>query len=158
METINDVPILLRREIEALMVAPFLEEFAEEIGWEKTREIVRRVVSRLARHHGETLAERAGENSLENLGNILVNDFGKGGALETRVLESDSSCFRMDVVACQYAQMYERNGLSELGSLLSCERDHYMVEGFNPKLELERSETIMGGGSRCDFCLKAKGE
>ena len=36
METIYDVPVLLRREIEALMVKPFLDAFEKELGHEKT--------------------------------------------------------------------------------------------------------------------------
>lgn len=40
METIKDVPLILRREIEALIAAPLIEAFAKEFGWEKTEKIV----------------------------------------------------------------------------------------------------------------------
>ena len=36
MKTIYDVPIILRREIEALMVKPFIDAFEKELGHEKT--------------------------------------------------------------------------------------------------------------------------
>ena len=35
MKTIYDVPIILRREIEALMVKPFIDAFEKELGHEK---------------------------------------------------------------------------------------------------------------------------
>lgn len=41
MKTIYDVPIILRREIEALMVKPFIDAFEKELGHEKTYEIIK---------------------------------------------------------------------------------------------------------------------
>ena len=43
MKTIYDVPIILRREIEALMVKPFIDAFEKELGHEKTYEILKKV-------------------------------------------------------------------------------------------------------------------
>ena len=37
MKTIYDVPIILRREIEALMVKPFIDAFEKELGHEKKK-------------------------------------------------------------------------------------------------------------------------
>ena len=42
-------------------------------------------------------------------------------------------------------------GLGEIGHLLSCNRDGAFCEGYDPKLKLERSQTIMQGASHCDF-------
>ena len=41
MKNIYDVPIILRREIEALMVKPFLDAFEKELGHDKTYEILK---------------------------------------------------------------------------------------------------------------------
>ncbi len=35
--------------------------------------------------------------------------------------------------------------------LLSCDRDGTMVEGFNDRMRFERTQTIMGGATHCDF-------
>ena len=48
MKTIYDVPIILRREIEALMVKPFIDAFEKELGHEKTYEIVKKVIFDIA--------------------------------------------------------------------------------------------------------------
>ena len=48
MKTIYDVPIILRREIEALMVKPFIDAFEKELGHEKTYEIVEKVIAEIA--------------------------------------------------------------------------------------------------------------
>jgi L-2-amino-thiazoline-4-carboxylic acid hydrolase len=52
---------------------------------------------------------------------------------------------------CRYAEMYRAMGLAELGALLSCNRDGAFCEGYDPRLKLERTQTLMGGASHCDF-------
>ena len=153
METIQDVPILLRREIEALMVVPFLEAFAKELGWEKTNEIAHRVIANLADQAGKGMAAAAGGNTLAHLAKVIPA-FSSGGALKMEIRENSPECLRMDVTECKYAEMYHKHGLEKIGAILSCERDNYLFAGFNPNIEFTRSETIMENGKCCDFCLK----
>jgi hypothetical protein len=47
--------------------------------------------------------------------------------------------------------MYRRLGLEELGPILSCGRDGAMIDGFNPQIDFERTQTLMEGASHCDF-------
>ncbi len=42
-------------------------------------------------------------------------------------------------------------GLAEIGHILSCGRDGTFCTGYNPKISLERTQTIMQGASHCDF-------
>jgi len=155
MNTINEVPMLLRREIEALMVAPFLEAFAKELGWDRTREIAQSVIASLGLQAGKGLAAVAGGNTLDHLMKVLPA-FSQGGALTFEDRGSDANCIRTDVTHCAYTEMYHRNGLAALGSLLSCQRDNYLFEGFNPNIVFTRTKTIMDGCDCCDFCLKSK--
>lgn len=57
---------------------------------------------------------------------------------------------------CGYAKMYERLGIQDLGYLLSCSRDASFMDGFNPEIELIRTQTIMEGAEYCDFRYKKK--
>ena len=75
----------------------------------------------------------------------------KGGSLEIEVKEQTDTSFTFNVTRCQYAETYKAMGLGEIGALLSCNRDGAFCEGYDPKLKLERSQTIMGGASHCDF-------
>jgi hypothetical protein len=52
--------------------------------------------------------------------------------------------------------MYRALGLEDLGGSLSCVRDFALVEGFNPDLELVRTQTLMEGASRCDFRFRRR--
>ena len=57
-----------------------------------------------------------------------------------------------------YAEMYRRLGLADLGATLSCQRDRAFIEGFNPRLRLERTQTLMEGGACCDFRYRRQAE
>ena len=75
----------------------------------------------------------------------------RGGALEIEVLEASDERFDFNVTRCRYAEMYREMGLGDIGHLLSCNRDGTFVEGFDPRLRLERAQTIMGGAPCCTF-------
>jgi hypothetical protein len=146
------MPTLLRREIEARIAGPLLEAFMEEFGREKTLAVASRVIERLAREAGAQLAKACGGNTLAHLaqGPSLS---AAGGALEKQALELSETTYNYNVVRCKYADMYRELGLADLGLVLSCGRDFAMFAGFNPKLKLRRSQTIMEGADYCDFRL-----
>lgn len=152
MKTINDVPMILRREIEARMIAPFLKAFSDEIGEEKTREITTKVIAELAGQQGREIAKSMG-TSLMDIRDKVFPLFSKGGSVESECLTSSEKNLRIDVVKCVYADMYKRLGLEDLGFQLSCQRDEYLFEGMNPKIKFTRSKTIMEGCDCCDFHL-----
>ena len=52
---------------------------------------------------------------------------------------------------CRYAELYQRLGMHDLGYCLSCSRDPAFARGFNPRLTLTRTRTIMEGAYSCDF-------
>jgi hypothetical protein len=74
------------------------------------------------------------------------------------VLRQDEQALDFNVTRCRYAELYRALGLEDLGGLLSCGRDAAMIEGFNPDVELTRTQTIMEGASHCDFRYRLRGE
>lgn len=56
-----------------------------------------------------------------------------------------------DVTQCKYAAFYREMGLTDIGQHIHCRRDYAMIEGFNPDIELTRTQTLMSGASCCDF-------
>ncbi len=142
--------LLDQRTIEARIVGPLVEAFRFEFGEEKTLEVLRRVVADLARQSGADLARRLGEASLTAFASTL-QVWTEGEALEVNVLEQTDERFDFNVKRCRYAEMYRELGLEKLGSSLSCLRDFALVEGFNPRIELTRTQTIMEGADHCDF-------
>ena len=56
-----------------------------------------------------------------------------------------------NVKRCRYAEMYRELGMADLGRVLSCNRDGAFCTGFNPAIQLTRTQTIMEGAEFCDF-------
>lgn len=149
-DTLNDVGVLKRREIEARIVAPLIQRLGEEFGHDRVNELALEVVVGVAQSQGGELAEAMGGNDLSFFADSMEN-WTKGGALEVDVVEQADGVFAFNVTRCQYAEMYRALGIPELGALFSCNRDGTMVEGFNPDITFERTQTIMNGAEHCDF-------
>ena len=152
-DTLNEIGVLKRREIEARILMPVLEALGEEFGRDRVFEVARRVIVDVAQDQGRQLAERMGGNSLTHFATAL-EDWKKGDAYRMDVLRQDDQRFDFNVTRCRYAEMYRALGIPEVGALLSCNRDFALIEGFNPDVELERTQTIMQGASHCDFRYK----
>jgi hypothetical protein len=149
-DTLNEIGVLKRREIEARIIAPLISAFAAEFGRERVIEIAKRVIVEIARQQGKALAEQAGGSTLVHFAGSK-DAWVKGGALETEVLRVNDTAYDFNVTRCRYAEMYRALGIPELGSVLSCGRDYALGEGFNPSLKLTRTQTIMEGAPFCDF-------
>jgi hypothetical protein len=63
--------------------------------------------------------------------------------------EAPEGELRFDVSSCQYARFFQEIGEPELGFLLVCSADAPIAEGLG--IGFERSQTLMQGGSHCDF-------
>ncbi len=150
------VTLLERREIEAKILGPLIRAFAREIGEERALEVVRKVVAELARQGGAELAQSVGLASLEAFAATL-DRWRAGGALEIDMLEQSETKLSFNVTRCRYAEMYRALGMEDLGSSLSCARDLHLAKGFNPDIELERTQTIMEGARYCDFRFRKLG-
>jgi len=142
--------LLERREIEAKIVAPLVRAVMAEIGEAKTLELLRSVISSLARDAGAAMAREFGETTLTAFASGL-DRWKEGGALELEILAQTPDRLEFNVTRCRYAEMYRALGLADLGSTLSCQRDFALIDGFNPDVSLTRTQTLMEGATHCDF-------
>ena len=147
--------LLQQREIEARIVGPLVHAFAEEFGEGPTLDVVRRVITRLARESGADQARALGDATLAGFAEGL-DRWKEGGALEIDVLERTDDALSFNVTRCRYAEMYRALGLADLGGSLSCQRDFALAEGFSPAIALARTQTIMGGAPFCDFRFRRR--
>ena len=81
----------------------------------------------------------------------MMGQWKASGALEMEMLKETEEEVHFNVTRCKYSEMYREMGLGHIGHLLSCNRDGTFCTGFNPKIKLERTQTIMSGASHCDF-------
>ena len=146
--------LLAQREVEAKIVGPLVRGFAAEIGTDRALAVVREVVAQLARDRGAELARATGEASLAAFA-ADIDRWREGGALEIEFLERSDAQLDFNVTRCRYAEMYRALGLADLGGSLSCQRDFALVQGFNPEIQLTRTQTLMGGDAHCNFRFRA---
>lgn len=149
-DRLNEIGVLKRREIEARILAPLLEALGEEFDRPRVLEIARQVILQVATQQGQQLAVQIGGCSLAHFAASL-EAWKRDGALQIEVQEQSEQTFAFHVTRCQYAEMYQKLGIPELGVLLSCNRDAALVQGFNPQMILTRTQTIMQGAPFCDF-------
>lgn len=153
----NVVGLLNRREIEARLVAPLLESLSAEFGHERVWIIAQNIIHEIARQQGAQLANSIDTNNIENLA-IALEAWKKDNAIQTEVIEQTDKKYAFNVFRCRFAEMYQHLGIPELGKMLSCDRDFAMLEGYNPKIRLTRTQTIMEGADICDFCYEMVAE
>ncbi len=150
-DTLNaTIGVLVRREVEARILAPLINALGQELGRERVLEIVRKTIIQIAQSQGVELVETMGGNHLADFAESLrywIQD----NALEIDVLEQTEMTFNFNVTRCRYAELYRALGIPELGALLSCNRDWALIQGFNTEVDLERTQTIMEGAPFCDF-------
>ena len=152
---LSQINVLTQREIEARIAGPLIKAFIEELGRDKAVAVVNRVINSLARESGEQLARQMGGNSMADFARGL-SAWGAGGAYEMQELELTDTKYDFDIKRCRYAEMYKELGLADLGVVLSCGRDFELVEGFNPRMKLVRTQTIMEGYDHCYFRITLK--
>ena len=143
--------MLEKRKIEAEILKEVYETLKESHGETVAKTTIAESVRRSAIEQARQFAAAApGGTSLKAFQDVMPL-WTKGGALEIEVQEKTDTSFVFNVVRCRYAETYKAMGLGEIGHLLSCNRDGAFCEGYDPKLKLDRSQTIMQGASHCDF-------
>lgn len=155
MKSDKSISVLEQRRIEAAVIKPLVTAFEAELGRDKTRAILERVIKAQARERGARMAEEAPDTTLAGFAS-MKEPWTRDGALELEVLEESPERYHFNVTRCRYAEMYREMGLADLGTILSCGRDATRIEGFNPDLQLKRTQTLMEGAPCCDFRYSRK--
>jgi hypothetical protein len=151
-ETTLEVPVLLKRRLQAEVIGPIFAEIVAEFGEEKAATILDSAIRKAAISEGKAFAAKEPGGKPTMAGFIKLYElWTRNGSLEVEVLEATDTRFDFNVTRCQYAETYKAMGLGKIGHLLSCNRDGAFCEGYDPKLKLERKQTIMEGAKCCTF-------
>ena len=147
----DGLSMLEKRKIEAEILKEVYETLkashGEAVAKKTVEESVRRSAIEQARQFAASVPGGTSLKSFQDIQHLWT----KGGSLEIEVKEQSDTTFAFNVVRCRYAETYKAMGMGEIGHLLSCNRDGAFCEGYDPKLKLERTQTIMQGASHCNF-------
>ena len=147
----TDLAMLERRRIEAMILKHVYETLKASHGAEVAKQTVADAVRRSSIEQGSEMARSEGRPTSLDTFVERMRLWTKGNALDMDVKERSATKYRFNVTRCEYANMYKALGLGEIGHLLSCQRDGTFCEGYDQKLKLKRTQTIMQGASNCDF-------
>jgi hypothetical protein len=158
-ETMTELPVLLKRRLQAEVIGPIHAELVAELGRERADAILDAAIKKAAIAEGKSFAAKApgGQTSMADFIK-LYEMWTKGGSLEVEVQEASDTTFNFDVTRCKYAETYKAMGLGHIGHLMSCNRDGTFCQGYDPAIKLERKHTIMAGSPRCTFRYSYKKE
>lgn len=145
---------LTRREIQASIATVLVRAFARELGWDRALAVATAAIQEDAAANGERLATQMGGNGIRQLARVVREVWSEGGALDIDFQRQTDDELQFVVTRCRYVDMYERLGMRDLGYCLSCSRDSAFVRGFNPRMTLQRTRTIMEGADSCDFWFR----
>jgi hypothetical protein len=146
-----ELSMMERRRIEAAMLKHVYETLKATLGDEAARAAIAESVRRSAIEQGRQMAAETGDKtSLRTFADIMPR-WSKDDALTMDITENSDTRLAFNVTRCRYSEMYREMGLGEIGHLLSCQRDGTFCEGYDNKLQLTRTQTIMQGASHCDF-------
>jgi hypothetical protein len=141
---------------EAFIVAyaapiPIWRGLEAEIGREKLHEMMKRVIDQTARQQMAEFAKKAGKNDLAT----FTQDFRKPDSiyqklLTFQIIEDTPRAVEAKVTECLWAKTYRDLNAGDLGYILSCDADYASAEGFNPKMRMIRTKTLMQGDDCCN--------
>ena len=150
------LPMIERRRIEAAILKEVYETLRESHGDAVAKAAVKEAVRRSAVAQAREMAAQVPATSFQTFIDLRPR-WTADGALVIEEKERTENRFLYHVTRCRYAEMYKEMGLAEIGPLLSCERDGSFCDGYDPKLKLKRTQTIMEGATHCDFDFSYEG-
>ena len=91
------------------------------------------------------------DDSLETFIQLLFDPLPEMG---WKMIEKDEDGkYYRTITYCPKCEMAKKLGAEKLMYLLACCTDHYSSKGFNEDICFTRNQTLMEGGSCCDFCF-----
>jgi hypothetical protein len=147
----QNLGMLERRRIEAQILKHVYDTLQATHGKDVAAKVIGDAVRRASIEQGAQM--RAEDGNTTSMQTFIDRQelWTRGDALAVDVKEQSRDRFSFHVTRCEYAKMYREMGLGEIGHLLSCQRDGTFCEGYDPKLKLQRTQTLMQGASHCDF-------
>jgi hypothetical protein len=151
----TQIPMLEQRRIEALIVKNIFEVLVDRHGEKEAKQAITIAIKNAAIEQGNNFRTKHINKHGDEPSLLDFSELGRlwemGGALKRKVHIKTNEKLEYDIIHCAYADMYKEMGLAHIGDLLSCNRDGTFCIGYNPKMKLKRSQTIMEGADFCDF-------
>lgn len=131
-------------------LVPVLQGLAKEFGEDNFLEALRKVAAECAFRAGQDVARRLPSNDFEAFKPTGEPRHFTKHVLTFEVVEDTPQAFEVRITECLWAKTFRDMGAAEIGYSLICHRDYADCQGFNPRITLIRSKTLMQGDDCCN--------
>ena len=145
---------LERVKIQSEILLPLYKLLRREVGNERAAAMLREAVREFAHGIGTAVSQSVPGTSLDKLRSLMPM-FTAADALVVEPLVDNRKEFSVNIRGCKYAEHFKAIGEAEFGAMMTCEIDAPMTAALGADITLERTQTIMSGGSHCDFRWKS---
>jgi hypothetical protein len=133
------------------------QALTRELGEERVLPVLEKLVSESATRAGHAAARQAlasdsaAEDAFAAFHAYLrkPNHFWRH-VLTYAIVEDTPQAFEVRVTECLWATTFRELGAAELGYVLICHPDFAYCQGFDPRIRLRRTKTLMQGECHCD--------
>jgi len=130
---------------------PIWRGIEKEMGSEKFVAMMKRVIDEVAGRESAEHAKKLGKNDLA----AYIQEMKQPGSfwqnvLTFQIVEDTPKAFEVKITECLWAKTYRDANAADLGYLLSCYGDYASAKGFNPKMRMIRTKTLMQGDAFCN--------
>ncbi len=132
---------------------PLLKNLAAELGEDHFLETLKEVTFDAALQGGQDGAKNVPCNDLATLTDWAKdpNHFWKH-VLTFEIVKDTAKIFEVRISECLWAKTFLENEAADIGYALLCHPDYACCQGFNPKIKMKRSKTLMQGDDYCNHC------
>ena len=130
-----------------------MQNVANELGEDRFIEILTTAVSEAALQGGQNAAKNRPDNGFAAY-KALVKGLWAGRlwkhALTFDIVEDTGKALEIRVTECLWAKTFHEGHASDIGYATLCHPDYAHCQGFNPKIKMIRTKTLMQGDDCCD--------
>lgn len=133
--------------------ARLMKLLRDEIGQGKFMEMLQNAAAKLGAEYGKSQAESVENNDLASY--IAIPEESKRfweHVCTEEVIESSEFRHEVRITECLWAKTFRDADAADIGYASICHPDFAMTEGYNPKLKLVRTKTLMQGDDCCNHC------
>lgn len=133
------------------LLIPILQNLSSSIGKSEFIRMLMKANSEISTHRGENWAKRVIENDLST----FTANFKKPSRLwehtcTYEILEFTEKVVELKYTECICATIFREVIASDIGYAAICHGDFAVAQGFNPKIKLIRTKTLMQGDDCCN--------
>ena len=127
-----------------------MQNLANELGEDRLIEILKRAAAEAALQVGQDRAKNLPNHDFAALTGLRDPDRFWKHVLTYDIVEDTDTAFEIRVTECLWAKTFREGDASDIGYATLCHRDFAHCQGFNPKIGMVRTKTLMQGDDCCD--------